>query len=621
MNSKYYHRGLVAILAGAVAIIFGYSFLTGNALASVYGGGSYDTCAYQSGCAAPSPAPAPQTIAATPSGLNFSVNLADGQTITAGNYDVTVTPLSSQGLTFERVEFYVDDTIAATATASPTGTFHWQWKTPTPGRHSLRIMAYEPGTTSPTVRDFSLTIVPPPVAAPVVASTPVSVLAAATQAIVQAITNTVRRTIQQLPEPIAVAIPYLLFGLLGADILLLVLQAHQEVARAERAESELAHERAIAADKETFVQLASHYLNTPLAMIGGGLDLGVFKKAVDDTTAAAIRGSLTGLKTTFGQLIAEINALKVVAPEAGAAAHVRIWLTPGFVLPLVLLGGLAVGFNALSVSVGRVSGSLINTLTQAALLGLLATALYMLIRGRSLRAQARKQQERLLAEEMSVDQAKNRVIHVASETVTTALANIRAEMAKLPAGDTVRMMSNGCERLETMASAFSMASRLESGRSGEPFEPFDSSSIIEAAIRAADKAVTTKKLSLATDGSAQLLGRRPDLLQVVVSSIVHNATAYSADGGSVEVNVKPASVNETSLSVTDHGQGLSPEHLQRLFRPFTKAEGALQFDHEGMGFSLYLDKLIMTYLGGRIALQSSPGKGTTAMIAFRTSPE
>jgi two-component system sensor histidine kinase EvgS len=53
-----------------------------------------------------------------------------------------------------------------------------------------------------------------------------------------------------------------------------------------------------------------------------------------------------------------------------------------------------------------------------------------------------------------------------------------------------------------------------------------------------------------------------------------------------------------------------------LFQPFSKAEGAEVFTHEGMGFSLYLDKLIMLYLGGDIQIQSEQGRGTQVTISL-----
>lgn len=96
-------------------------------------------------------------------------------------------------------------------------------------------------------------------------------------------------------------------------------------------------------------------------------------------------------------------------------------------------------------------------------------------------------------------------------------------------------------------------------------------------------------------------------------SLVDNAIAYSPDGSTVQVNAS-TSATESTLTVTDHGNGIQPGKLKILFQPFLKLEGAEAFNHEGMGFSLYLDKLIMTYLGGSIAMDSAPGKGTTVTL-------
>jgi signal transduction histidine kinase len=68
--------------------------------------------------------------------------------------------------------------------------------------------------------------------------------------------------------------------------------------------------------------------------------------------------------------------------------------------------------------------------------------------------------------------------------------------------------------------------------------------------------------------------------------------------------------------VADNGQGIPTDKLNSLFQPFSKAEGAEVFTHEGMGFSLYLNKLIMMYLGGTIGIESAEGKGTQVTLSF-----
>lgn len=95
-----------ALLATFCVVVLSWC---GSSVASVYGGGSYSGCADQAGCAPVSPAPSASptfhTVSVTPHGLEFAVNLANGQTIIAGTYDVVVTQLNGQGRTFERVEF------------------------------------------------------------------------------------------------------------------------------------------------------------------------------------------------------------------------------------------------------------------------------------------------------------------------------------------------------------------------------------------------------------------------------------------------------------------------------------------------------------------------------------
>jgi signal transduction histidine kinase len=56
--------------------------------------------------------------------------------------------------------------------------------------------------------------------------------------------------------------------------------------------------------------------------------------------------------------------------------------------------------------------------------------------------------------------------------------------------------------------------------------------------------------------------------------------------------------------------------MSLLFRPFTQTQDVERFTHEGMGFSLYLDKLIMSYLGGTITINSRPGVETAATITL-----
>jgi len=69
------------------------------------------------------------------------------------------------------------------------------------------------------------------------------------------------------------------------------------------------------------------------------------------------------------------------------------------------------------------------------------------------------------------------------------------------------------------------------------------------------------------------------------------------------------------VRVADNGIGISSEKLDQLFKPFSRTTSAVEFNYEGLGFSLFLDKIIMDYTGGSVDIQSIENKGTQLFVA------
>lgn len=69
-----------------------------------------------------------------------------------------------------------------------------------------------------------------------------------------------------------------------------------------------------------------------------------------------------------------------------------------------------------------------------------------------------------------------------------------------------------------------------------------------------------------------------------------------------------------TVEVSDNGIGISSEKLSQLFKPFSRTTSAVEFNYEGLGFSLFLDKIIMGYTGGGIDVQSIENQGTQLFI-------
>jgi CheY-like chemotaxis protein len=78
-------------------------------------------------------------------------------------------------------------------------------------------------------------------------------------------------------------------------------------------------------------------------------------------------------------------------------------------------------------------------------------------------------------------------------------------------------------------------------------------------------------------------------------------------------------VVELEFSVRDTGIGLSAEHMQRIFHPFTQADTSITRQYGGTGLGLTISKQLVDMMGGRIWVESVPGKGSDFRFTARFS--
>ncbi|MCM1302142.1 MAG: ATP-binding protein [Alistipes senegalensis] len=103
-------------------------------------------------------------------------------------------------------------------------------------------------------------------------------------------------------------------------------------------------------------------------------------------------------------------------------------------------------------------------------------------------------------------------------------------------------------------------------------------------------------------------------LEKVLNNLLSNAFKYTAPGGKITVTVA-AGADEAVISVSDTGVGIAPENLDRIFERFWQDEQAnASVDQYGSGIGLSQAKNLVEMHGGRIAVESEPGKGSTFSI-------
>ena len=102
----------------------------------------------------------------------------------------------------------------------------------------------------------------------------------------------------------------------------------------------------------------------------------------------------------------------------------------------------------------------------------------------------------------------------------------------------------------------------------------------------------------------------------MLSNLVSNAVKYSPAGGSIMVRVRERGTQHIVIEVVDHGLGIPPEQVGKLFQKFARVRTEDHLKVSGTGLGLYICRLIVEGHGGQIWVESELGKGSTFGLAL-----
>ena len=157
--------------------------------------------------------------------------------------------------------------------------------------------------------------------------------------------------------------------------------------------------------------------------------------------------------------------------------------------------------------------------------------------------------------------------------------------------------------------------RLDAGAAELDVRPESAAVAVQAAVRSLRVEADAREIDIAVHIDEGLPLVRADArgLETALGNLLQNAITFSPEGGEVEVRVR-AGRGAVLFEVRDHGEGVAPQDLHRLVRPFVQGENALVRRAQGAGLGLSIVSLLCREMGGALALRSSPGKGLTARI-------
>ena len=169
-------------------------------------------------------------------------------------------------------------------------------------------------------------------------------------------------------------------------------------------------------------------------------------------------------------------------------------------------------------------------------------------------------------------------------------------------------------RLVTLIEDIIRLSQLDEG--GElPFEPVDLKKLAEEASASLASAAAEKQVTIRVHGDDRQITTVRRLASEIIYNLCDNAVKYNREGGSVDVTID-GTAHGAVVTVQDTGIGVPPEHQSRVFERFYRVDKSHSRQSGGTGLGLSIVKHAVQYLGGRIELESQPGKGTTMRVHF-----
>ena len=159
-------------------------------------------------------------------------------------------------------------------------------------------------------------------------------------------------------------------------------------------------------------------------------------------------------------------------------------------------------------------------------------------------------------------------------------------------------------------------SKIEAGEMRLESVPFDVAAMMEEITINYASAADAKGIELLTEVDpkvpAEVCGD-PLRLRQVVSNLVNNAIKFTKEG-EVVVGVRLVDLGAAhatlEIRVSDTGVGISQDHAESIFRPFSQGDASTTREYGGTGLGLPICRQLVELMGGRLRLDSTPGEGS-----------
>jgi signal transduction histidine kinase len=221
-----------------------------------------------------------------------------------------------------------------------------------------------------------------------------------------------------------------------------------------------------------------------------------------------------------------------------------------------------------------------------------------------------------------LDRLKSDFVAVVSHEIRTPLTSVKGAVELLSDGRYFRNTEQqakllsiahaNADRLLLLINDILDFSKLESASLPMSIERQRLAPVVQQAAQNLRMLLEERKIRLQIDVPATLPEGLLDAHRItqVVTNLLSNAIKFSPPGGNVRI-AATASADVLRVTVRDHGDGIEPQDLPRLFKKFQQIDSGSTRKVGGTGLGLVISKGIVEQHGGRIGVESLPGEGST----------
>lgn len=220
------------------------------------------------------------------------------------------------------------------------------------------------------------------------------------------------------------------------------------------------------------------------------------------------------------------------------------------------------------------------------------------------------------------NRTKSEFINIVSHQLRAPLTNLRWATQFLLSEDFQKfahaekeeyfdIISENSNRMEGLIDDLLIISRLEEGKLDTRKKPFSLESLVKEVLKEHEIFLEANNIKVEFSSSKKLpkVFASYPLAKIVLENLIGNAINYSQGAKKIIIELKRKR-NNLIFSIKDQGIGIPKEDQKLIFSKFFRAKNAAQTEVNGTGLGLFIVKLILDGMAGKVWFKSSQGKGS-----------